>query len=363
MANLTLTEDERSELRGWARRPTTAQAHALRARIILACAEGASNGDVADDLGVTRQTVGKWRQRFLDQRLDGLVDAPRPGAPRTITDEDVERVIATALEQAPKDATHWSTRSMAQATGLSQSSVSRIWRAFSLQPHRSETFKLSNDPLFVGKVRDIVGLYMNPPDKALVLCVDEKSQMQALERTQPLLPMRPGVPERRTHDYVRHGTTTLFAALDAKTGKIIGKCYRRHRAAEFLKFLRLIDESVPSNLDVHLILDNYATHKTPQVRRWLARHARFHVHYTPTYASWINLVESWFAVLTNRRLRRGSFTRVNSKTRSPHTSTPPTIRPRPSNGPSPPTTSSLLSRDSVCILLTQTTSRSLNKAF
>lgn len=308
MANLTLTEDERSELRGWARRPTTAQAHALRARIILACAEGASNGDVADDLGVTRQTVGKWRQRFLDQRLDGLVDAPRPGAPRTITDEDVERVIATALEQAPKDATHWSTRSMAQATGLSQSSVSRIWRAFSLQPHRSETFKLSNDPLFVGKVRDIVGLYMNPPDKALVLCVDEKSQMQALERTQPLLPMRPGVPERRTHDYVRHGTTTLFAALDAKTGKIIGKCYRRHRAAEFLKFLRLIDESVPSNLDVHLILDNYATHKTPQVRRWLARHARFHVHYTPTYASWINLVESWFAVLTNRRLRRGSFT-------------------------------------------------------
>lgn len=308
MANLTLTEDERSELRGWARRPTTAQAHALRARIILACAEGASNGDVADDLGVTRQTVGKWRQRFLDQRLDGLVDAPRPGAPRTITDEDVERVIATALEQAPKDATHWSTRSMAQATGLSQSSVSRIWRAFSLQPHRSETFKLSNDPLFVGKVRDIVGLYMNPPDKALVLCVDEKSQMQALERTQPLLPMRPGVPERRTHDYVRHGTTTLFAALDAKTGKIIGKCYRRHRAAEFLKFLRLIDESVPSNLDVHLILDNYATHKTPQVRRWLARHARFHVHYTPAYASWINLVESWFAVLTNRRLRRGSFT-------------------------------------------------------
>lgn len=257
---------------------------------------------------MTRQTVGKWRQRFLDQRLDGLVDAPRSGAPRTITDEDVERVIATALEQAPKDATHWSTRSMAKATGLSQSSISRIGRAFSLQPHRSETFKLSNHPLFVGKVRDIVGLSMNPPDKALVLCVDEKSQMQALERTQPLLPMRPGVPERRTHDYVRHGTTTLFAALDAKTGKIIGKCFRRHRAAEFVKFLRLIDESVPSNLAVHLILDNSATHKTPQVRRRLARHPRFHVHYTPTCASWINLVESWFAVFTNRRLRRGSFT-------------------------------------------------------
>jgi transposase len=308
LTELTLTDDERSELRGWARRPSTAQAHALRARIILACAEGANNSEIAEELGVTRQTVGTWRRRFVERRLDGLVDAPRSGAPRTITDEDVERVIATALEQTPKGATHWSTRSMARATGLSQSSISRIWRAFSLQPHRSETFKLSNDPLFVGKVRDIVGLYLNPPDKALVLCVDEKSQMQALERTQPLLPMRPGLPERRTHDYVRHGTTTLFAALDAKTGKIIGRCYRRHRATEFLKFLRVIDGSVPTHLAVHLILDNYATHKTAAVRRWLARHPRFHVHYTPTYASWINLVESWFAVLTNRRLRRGSFT-------------------------------------------------------
>lgn len=305
---LKLTDDEASELRGWARRPTTAQSHSLRARIILACAQGDSNGDVADDLGVTRQTVGKWRQRFVEKGLDGLTDAPRPGTPRTIADEDVERVIAKTLEQPPQDATQWSTRSMAKVTGLSQSAICRIWRAFSLQPHRSETFKLSNDPLFVGKVRDIVGLYMNPPDKALVLCVDEKSQMQALERTQPLLPMRPGVPERRTHDYVRHGTTTLFAALDAKTGKVIGKCYPRHRANEFVKFLRLIDESVPSHLDVHLILDNYATHKTPKVRNWLARHPRFHVHYTPTYASWINLVESWFAVLTNRRLRRSSFT-------------------------------------------------------
>ena len=256
---------------------------------------------------MNRVTVGKWRQRFVDRGLDGLVDAPRPGVERKITDEDVERVIAKTLEQTPRDATHWSTRSMAEATGISKSSISRIWRAFSLQPHRVDTFKLSNDPLFVSKVRDIVGLYMDPPDKALVLCVDEKSQMQALERTQPLLPLRPGVTAKRTHDYARHGTTTLFAALDAKTGHVIGKCYRRHRATEFVKFLRVVDESVPAKLNVHLILDNYSTHKTPTVRRWLARHPRFHVHYTPTYSSWINLVESWFAVLTNRRLRRSSF--------------------------------------------------------
>jgi transposase len=216
-------------------------------------------------------------------------------------------VIAQTLEETPKNATQWSTRLMAEATGLSQSSISRIWRAFSLQPHRLDTFKLSNDPLFVAKVRDIVGLYMDPPDKALVLCVDEKSQMQALERTQPLLPLRPGMPACRTHDYVRHGTTTLFAALDAKTGKVIGECYRRHRATEFIKFLRVIDESVPDYLDVHLILDNYSTHKTRTVRRWFARHPRFHVHFTPTYSSWINLVESWFATLTNRRVRKGSF--------------------------------------------------------
>jgi len=304
---LVLTDEQRSELRGWARRPKTAQAHALRARIILRCADGLSNTAIAEDLGVTRQTVGKWRRRFLEVGLNGLVDAPRPGAPRTISDEDVERVIAITLENTPRGATHWSTRSMADATGLSQSSISRIWRAFNLQPHRVETFKLSSDPLFVSKVRDIVGLYMDPPEKALVLCVDEKSQMQALERTQPLLPLRPGVCERRTHDYVRHGTTTLFAALDARTGEVIGKCYRRHRAAEFLKFLNVIDGSVPDDLDVHLILDNYSTHKTPAVRKWLARHPRFHVHFTPTYASWINLVESWFGVLTNRRLRRGSF--------------------------------------------------------
>lgn len=307
LAPLTLTEEERSELRGWARRPTTAQAMALRARIIIECAEGWSNGEVAEELGVTRATVGKWRRHFLEMGLDGLVDAPRPGAPRTITDEGVERVIAKTLEETPANATHWATRSMAEATGLSQSSISRIWRAFSLQPHRIETFKLSNDPLFVSKVRDIVGLYLDPPDKALVLCVDEKSQIQALERTQPLLPLRPGLPACRTHDYVRHGTTTLFAALDAATGKVIGKCYRRHRAVEFLKFLRLIDDSVPGAFDLHLILDNYSTHKTAAVRRWLARHPRFHVHFTPTYSSWINLVESWFATLTSRRIRCGSF--------------------------------------------------------
>ena len=304
---LKITDEERSELCGWARRPKTAQAMAMRARIVLAAAEGCTNTEIADDLGVSRPTVGKWRKRFLESGLDGLVDAPRPGTPRTITDEDIERVIAKTLEERPKNATHWSTRSMADVTGLSQSAISRIWRAFSLQPHRMETFKLSNDPLFVSKVRDIVGLYMDPPDRALVLCVDEKSQMQALERTQPLLPMRPGVVASQTHDYMRHGTTTLFAALDAKTGKVIGKCYRRHRATEFVRFLRIIDEAVPDTLDVHLILDNYSTHKTPLVRRWLARHTRFHVHFTPTYSSWINLVESWFAVLTNRRLRRSSF--------------------------------------------------------
>ena len=307
LAPLTITEDERSELRGRARRPTTAQAMSLRARIVLLRTEEWSNQDVAEELGVSGATVGKWRQRFVSMGLDGLVDTPRPGAPREITDEDLEGVIAKTLEEMPKNATHWSTRSMAEATGLSQSSISRIWRAFSLQPHRIDTFKLSNDPLFVSKVRDIVGLYMDPPDKALVLCVDEKSQMQALERTQPLLPLRPGLPACRTHDYVRHGTTTLFAALDAKTGKVIGKCYRRHRATEFRKFLRVIDASVPAKLDVHLILDNYSTHKTPAVKRWLARHPRFHMHHTPTYASWINLVESWFAVLSNRRIRRGSF--------------------------------------------------------
>lgn len=306
MPALTLSPGEREALERWSRRPKTAQALAQRARIVLACAAGVTNADVSAQVRVTRQTVGRWRARFLKKRLDGLLDEPRPGAPRKITDAHVERVITMTLESTPREATHWSTRSMAKACGLSQTAVSRIWRAFVLQPHRSETFKLSKDPLFIEKVRDIVGLYLNPPDKALVLCADEKSQVQALDRTQPLLPMRPGQVERRTHDYVRHGTTSLFAALDVKSGKVIGECHRRHRALEFRKFLDTIDTSVPARLDVHLILDNYGTHKTPAIRRWLVRHPRFHLHFTPTGASWMNLVERWFGLLTERQIRRGA---------------------------------------------------------
>lgn len=303
---LVVAPPERRTLERWARRPKTAQALAQRARIVLACAEGQFNAAIAARLNVTPQTVGKWRARFLAKRLDGLLDQPRPGAPRRIRDEHVEQVITKTLESTPRGATHWSTRSMAQACGLSQTAVSRIWRAFALQPHRSETFKLSKDPLFVEKVRDIVGLYLNPPDKALVLCVDEKSQVQALDRTQPVLPMRPGQAERRTHDYKRHGTTSLFAALDVAAGKVIGQCHRRHRSIEFRRFLDRIDTEVPNNLDVHLVLDNYGTHKTPSIHRWLARHPRFHLHFTPTGASWLNLVERWFAELTNKQIRRGS---------------------------------------------------------
>src|SRR3989454_10023129 len=302
---LTLTDEERHALERWARRPTTAQALAQRARLVLACAAGKTNTRVAHELRVTKQTVGKWRSRFLAQRADGLLDEPRPGAPRTIADAQVEQVVALTLEPMPRDATHGSTRAMAARCGLSQSTVSRIWRAFGLQPHRTETFKLSKDPLFIEKVRDIVGLDLNPPDRALVLCVDEKSQIQALDRTQPLLPMRPGQVERRTHDYVRHGTTSLFAALDVKSGRVMGEFHRRHRSVEFRKFLERIEASVPAALDVHLILDNYGTHKTPRIHRWLARHPRFHVHFTPTSASWINLVERWFAALTEKQLRRG----------------------------------------------------------
>lgn len=303
---LTLTPEERETLDRWARRPKTAQALAQRARIVLACATGATNGRVADRLGVTRQMVGRWRTRFVAQRVDGLLDEPRPGAPRQITDAQVERVLARTLEQTPRDATHWSTRAMARACGLSQSTVSRIWRAFALQPHRVEPFKLSKDPLFIEKVRDIVGLYLHPPDKALVLCTDEKTQIQALDRTQPLLPMRPGQAARRTHDYRRYGTTSLFAALDVKTGTVIGECHRRHRAREFRQFLDTIESAVPAALDVHLILDNYGTHKTPAIHRWLVRHPRFHLHFTPTGASWINLVERWFGVLTEKQIRRGA---------------------------------------------------------
>jgi transposase len=302
---LTLTDNERVTLERWSRRPTTAQALATRARVILGCGAGQSNTAVARQLRLTKQTIGKWRTRFLSQRLDGLLDEPRPGAPRRIGDAEVERVMRLTLETTPRDATHWSTRAMARRCGLSQTAVSRIWRAFALRPHRVETFKLSKDPLFIEKVRDIVGLYLNPPDKALVLCVDEKAQIQALDRTQPLLPMRPGQVERRTHDYTRHGTTSLFAALNVKTGKVIGEFHRRHRAKEFRKFLDTIDAAVPAALGVHVILDNYGTHKTPLIHRWLLRHPRFHVHFTPTGTSWINLVERWFATLTDKQLRRG----------------------------------------------------------
>jgi len=306
LATLTVPEPDREVLVRWTRRPKTAQALALRARIVLASAEGQANTAIARALHVSLPTVGKWRERFRQRGLEGLTDEPRPGAPRSVSDEEVERVLTQTLETTPADATHWSTRAMAQRTGLSQSTVSRIWRAFALQPHRSETFKLSKDPLFIEKVRDIVGLYLNPPDHALVLCVDEKSQIQALDRSQPLLPLRPGQAERRTHDYVRHGTTSLFAALVTKTGHVIGHCHARHRAREFRAFLDRIDAVVPAELDAHLILDNYGTHKTPLIHRWSVRHPRFHLHFTPTGASWLNLVETWFSVLTRKQIRRGT---------------------------------------------------------
>jgi transposase len=309
---LTVTDDERAKLDAWARRPKTAQRLALRARIVLAAATGHSNTAIAADLRVTLPTVGKWRQRFLDRRLDGLTDEPRPGPPRTITDAHVEDVVTRTLETKPTDATHWSTRGMAKATGLTQTAVSRIWRAFGLKPHLRESFKLSTDPYFVEKVRDVVGLYLDPPDRAVVLCVDEKSGTQALDRTQPVLPMTPGQAERGTHDYVRHGTTSLFAALDVATGKVIGRCHRRHRHQEFVRFLADIDAAVPheDGVTIHLVMDNYATHKTPAVRRWLAKRPRFVVHFTPTSGSWLNQVERFFAEITERRLRRGVFKSV-----------------------------------------------------
>ena len=306
LPELILSIEENNQLVEWSRRRTTAQALALRSRIILACAQPLPNREVAQRLRVTAQMVGKWRSRFVAKRLDGLLDEPRPGAPRKVGDTEVERLITTTLNQRPRDATHWSSRSLARKLGLSQSTVSRIWRAFGLQPHREETFKLSTDPLFIDKVRDIVGLYLNPPLKAMVLCVDEKSQIQALNRSEPILPLTPGLPQRRTHDYLRHGTTTLFAALDLASGKVIGELHRRHRAKEFLKFLATIERNVPATLQVHLIMDNYGTHKTAAVRAWFARHPRFHVHFTPTSASWINQVERWFALLTEKQIKRGS---------------------------------------------------------
>jgi transposase len=307
IAALKLTESERERLSQWMRRPKSAQALAQRARIILACADGLNNTQVGDRLHLTVQTVGKWRSRFVQKRLDGLLDEARPGTSQRLTDKEVEEVLAMTLESTPKDATHWSTRSMAQACGLSHMSVHRIWQAFALAPHRSESFKLSKDRLFIEKVRDIVGLYLNPPHQALVLCVDEKSQIQALDRSQPVLPMRPGQAERRSHDYTRHGTTSLFAALEAKSGKVIGQLHRRHRSVEFRQFLDQIDAAVPKDYDIHLILDNYGTHKTSMIQRWLVKRPRFHLHFTPTGASWLNLVERWFALLTEKQIRRGVF--------------------------------------------------------
>jgi transposase len=304
-AQLVLSVEERRTLESLAHRSRSAAQVARRARIVLACASGLDNATVARRMRVTPQTVGKWRNRFVQSRLDGLYDEARPGAPRRITDHQVEEIVVRTLETKPPGESHWSQRGMAKATGLSQPTIGRIWRAFGLKPHRSQTFKLSPDPLLVDKVRDVVGLYINPPEHAVVLCVDEKSQIQALDRSQPLLPMRPGQIERRTHDYKRNGTTTLFAALDVKTSQVIAEMHHRHRAIEFRKFLDTIDAAVPVDLEVHLILDNYGTHRTPIIRDWFAKRPRFHLHFTPTYSSWINLVERWFAALTNKQLRRG----------------------------------------------------------
>jgi transposase len=307
---LILTDEERHRLASLAHRSRSAPHVARRARIILACADGTDSKVVARRLHVTPATVCKWRGRFVRQRLDGLYDEPRPGAPRTITDAQIEAVIIRTLETTPRGATHWSTRDMAKAVGLNHMAISRIWHAFGLQPHRSETFKLSNDPLLVDKVRDIVGLYLNPPTHAAVFCVDEKPQIQALDRTQPLLPMQPGQVERRTHDYKRHGTTTLFAALNAKTSEVVTQFHQRHRSPQFREFLDLIEAQVPRSLDVHIIMDNYSTHKTALIRNWFAKRPRFHVHFTPTYASWLSLVERWFAELTTKQIRRGAFRSV-----------------------------------------------------
>jgi transposase len=302
---LVVTADEREQLLRWSRRARSAQSLAMRSRIVLACARGLDNVEVAAELGVVPATVSKWRRRFVDRRLEGLVDEPRPGGPRSITDEQVEAVIVATLERTPKDATHWSRASMAAESGLSRSTIGRIWREFRLKPHLVDTFKLSTDPLFIEKVRDVVGLYLDPPERALVLCVDEKSGIQALDRSAPVLPMMPGMPERRTHDYARSGTTTLFAALDVASGQVIGSLHRRHRAIEFKKFLAKIDAEVPAALDVHLVCDNLSTHKTPAIIKWLDAHPRFHLHFTPTSSSWLNQVERWFGLLTDKQLRRG----------------------------------------------------------
>jgi len=307
---LIVTVEDRERLESLAHRARSQPLLARRARVVLACAEGLDNQTVARKLRCSLGMVGKWRARFLKAGLEALYDEPRPGTPRTVSDEQVEQVVIQTLESTPRGETHWSTRGLAKATGLSRMTISRIWRACGLQPHRTDTFKLSPDPQLIEKVRDIVGLYMNPPEHALVLCVDEKSQIQALDRTQPLLPMQPGQLERGTHDYKRNGTTSLFAALELKTNRVIGQLHRRHRSLEFRKFLDRIESQVPAELDVHLIVDNYATHKTAIIQKWFAKRPRFHVHFTPTYGSWINLVERWFAELTNKRIRRGVFRSV-----------------------------------------------------
>jgi transposase len=309
---LEITDEDRDKLQTIARRPKSAQAMAMRARIVLSCGEGMSNSEVAHKLRITGATVGKWRERFRKQGLDGLLDEPRVGAPRTITDRQIEQVVTKTLESMPANSTHWSTRLMAAETGLSQNAIVRIWHAFGLQPHRVENFKFSTDPQFVEKVRDIVGLYLNPPDRAVVVCLDEKSQVQALNRTQPILPLAPGVPARQSHDYERHGVTSLFAAMDVASGVTISTCYRRHRHQEFLQFLNQVDQNLPPGMDVHLVMDNYGTHKVSKVRNWLARHPRYHVHFTPTSGSWLNLVERLFAEVTERCVRRGSHTTVRS---------------------------------------------------